>query len=122
MFARTRVTLMADDGEKFFGEGPYRLLKGADETGSLFQAAQLMEMSYSKAIRLLKRAEKAIGSPPLDRVSGGASGGGSRLTPQGRQWMERYEAYRDACAAENHRLFLQFFPEQHTPAEKAGML
>ena len=69
MFVQTKITFVADDGEKFFGEGPYRLLRGVEKTGSLHQAAQQMEMSYSKAIKILKRAEEIIGCPLTDRAS-----------------------------------------------------
>ena len=112
MHAQTKITLMADDGEKFFGEGPYRLLKGVEQTGSLHQAAQQMEMSYSKAIRIIKRAEEAIGFPLTNRAAGGISGGGSWLTEQGKEWAERYERYRNACVEANRRLFQEYFPEQ----------
>ena len=116
MHAQTKITLIADDGEKYFGEGPYRLLRGVERTGSLLQSAQQMEMSYSKAIRILKRAEEVIGFPLTDRAAGGVSGGGSRLTEQGKEWAERYERYRDACVEANRRLYLEFFPEQRQEA------
>ena len=112
MHAQTKITLMADDGEKFFGEGPYRLLKGVEHTGSLHQAAQQMEMSYSKAIKIIKRAEEVIGFPLTNRATGGVSGGGSWLTEQGKEWAERYERYRNACVEANRRLFRDYFPEQ----------
>ena len=112
MRTQTKITLIADDGEKFFGEGPWRLLKGVEETGSLHQAAQQMDMSYSKAIRILKRAEEVIGFPLTDRAAGGVSGGGSRLTEHGKEWLDRYERYRNACTEANRRLFPEFFPER----------
>lgn len=112
MHAQTKITLIADDGEKFFGAGPCQLLKGVEQTGSLYQAAMQMEMSYSKAIRILKRAEEVIGFPLTSRAVGGVSGGGSWLTAQGREWTERYERYRSACEEANRQLFLEFFPEQ----------
>lgn len=116
MYVQTKITFVADDGEKFFGEGPYRLLRGVEKTGSLHQAAQQMEMSYSKAIKILKRAEEIIGCPLTDRATGGVSGGGSQLTKAGREWMKRYEAYRNACVEANRRLYLDFFPEQRQEA------
>ena len=38
-----------DNEGKAFGEGPYRLLKLVEKTGSLHQAAMEMKMSYRKA-------------------------------------------------------------------------
>ena len=40
-----RVYLMDDENRKFFGEGPYRLLRAVEETGSLRAAAGTMDMA-----------------------------------------------------------------------------
>lgn len=112
MHAITKIILVDDNNEKFFGEGPYRLLTLIEETGSLRKAAQTMGMAYTKALRILNRAEEAIGSPLTERTVGGSAGGGSRLTQQGKEWTRKYEAYRNACAAANRRLYLEFFSEQ----------
>lgn len=61
MKPKIRVMLCDDIGERFFGEGPCRLLHRIEETGSLRAAAQAMGLSYSKALRMVKRAEKRIG-------------------------------------------------------------
>ena len=107
----TRIVLVDEAGEKFFGEGPYRLLLAVEETGSLRMAAQSMDMAYSKAMKILKRGEAALGFPLTNRTAGGVSGGGSRLTPQGKEWIARYAAYRNACMEANASLFRQFLPE-----------
>ena len=39
-----RVMLFDEDGERFFGEGPCRLLHAIEQTGSLRAAAQSMQM------------------------------------------------------------------------------
>lgn len=119
MEALTRIIFVDENREKFFGEGPYRLLRGVEETGSLRSAAQGMDMAYSKALKLVKHAEQVLGFPLTKRTTGGASGGGSCLTEQGKEWMARYEAYRDACVEANHRLYLEFFPQQRETAPAA---
>ena len=58
MKPKIHVMLCDDIGERFFGEGPCRLLHRIEETGSLRAAAQAMGLSYSKALRMVKRAEK----------------------------------------------------------------
>lgn len=112
MRVATKITFYDDEGQKFFGEGPCHLLRGIEETGSLRAAALSMEMAYSKAMRLLKNAEKALGFPLTMRTTGGSGGGGSVLTPEGKEWLTRYEAYRDACIQANRQLYLEFFPQQ----------
>lgn len=111
MRAVTKIQFTDDDGNKFFGEGPLRLLRCVERTGSLRAAAIEMEMAYSKAIRLLKQAEENLGFPLTTRSTGGRDGGGSVLTPEGKRWLRQYEAYRDACVRANQELYRRFFPE-----------
>ena len=112
MKAVTKITFLDDNGEKFFGEGPARLLRGIAECGSLRAAAMSMDMAYTKALKLIRNAENALGYPLIRRSTGGKDGGGSCLTEEGKEWLERYEAYRDACKESNSRLYLEFFPQQ----------
>lgn len=110
MNAVTKLIFLNDDGEKFFGEGPCRLLHGVEEQGSLRASAQCMGMAYSKALKLVKNAEAALGFPLTTRTAGGKDGGGSRLTPEGKAWLAKYEAYRDACNEASRELYHRFFP------------
>lgn len=105
-----RVVLCDENGERFFGEGPCRLLHQIEETGSLRAAAQAMGLSYSKALRIVKRAEKELGFALTCKTIGGRGGGGSTLTDEARDFLERYEAYRDACVQTDCELYPAFFP------------
>lgn len=109
MRAITRIIFLDDNDEKFFGEGPCRLLHAIEATGSLNAAAQSMGMAYTKALKLINNAEKALGFKLTVRAVGGKSGGGSKLTDEGKAWLERYEAYREACYRENGRLYDEYF-------------
>ena len=107
----TKIIFTDDNGIKFFGEGPFRLLRYVEKTGSLRAAAIEMEMAYSKASKLLKQAEENLGFPLTVRCAGGKDGGGSVLTPKGKRWLQQYEAYRDACIKANQSLYRQYFPK-----------
>lgn len=111
MRALTKITFLNDEGEKFFGEGPCRLLRMVEETGSLHSAAVAMGMAYTKAMKIMKNAEKSLGFALTTRAIGGKNGGGSQLTAEGRAWLERYEAYRDACVRANLSLYREYFPK-----------
>lgn len=115
MKAQTRITLLDEDGQKFFGEGPERLLCAIEKTGSLRAAAQDMGMAYTKALRILRNAEQSLGFALTHRSTGGKDGGGSILTDEGRAWVKRYQTYRDACAQSNARLFSALFPQEEQP-------
>lgn len=112
MKASTRITFFDDEGVKFFGEGPARLLHGVQQHGSLRAAALSMNMAYSKALRIIRQAEASLGFALIACTTGGRDGGGSVLTEEGKEWLTRYEAYRDACIQTNRALYSQFFPEQ----------
>ena len=73
-----------DHNGKAFGEGPYELLKRVEKTNSLHEAAHQMGMSYSKAWKLIQTMEKRLGFSLLDKKVGGLSGGGSQVTPKGK--------------------------------------
>ena len=81
--ARVKLTLCTDD--RFFGPGVCELLERIRETGSIQAAAARMEMSYTKAWKILKRAEETIGTSLITRVTGGKNGGSSTLTEAGEQ-------------------------------------
>lgn len=108
----TKIMFLDENGEKFFGEGPCRLLRLVEETGSLRCAAASMEMAYSKALKLIKQAEAALGYPLTQRSAGGRDGGGSTLTAEGKAFLGQYEAYRDACIASNLALYDRYFPKR----------
>jgi molybdate transport system regulatory protein len=99
---------LEEDG-KAFGEGPYRLLKGVEKTGSLHQAAIEMGMSYRKAWNTLNGCEKRLGFALLDRRTGGKAGGGSGLTTAAKAFVRQYELFRKEMAEVAEKTFLKFF-------------
>ena len=107
----TKIVITDENGIKFFGEGPLRLLRNVERTGSLRAAALEMEMAYSKASKLLKQAEVNLGFSLTMRSAGGKDGGGSVLTPEGKRWLRQYEAYRNACVEANQAIYRRFFPK-----------
>ena len=121
MKAVTKIVFTDDNGTKFFGEGPFRLLCCVEKTGSLRAAAMEMEMAYSKASKILKQAEANLGFSLTSRSTGGKDGGGSVLTPEGKQWLSRYKAYRDDCIRANQTLYRQHFPRIGCVIMASGM-
>jgi molybdenum cofactor cytidylyltransferase len=83
--------------EHFFGPGVAHFLLTVEEKGSMLAACQEMNMSYSKGWKMVKTVEDEMGFPFLIRQTGGSSGGSSRLTEEGREFIRRYQALqRDA--------------------------
>ena len=103
-----RVMLFDENGERFFGEGPCRLLHAIEQTGSLRAAAQSMQRAYTKALGLVRHAEQVLGFALTERKIGG----GSVLTDEAKEFLYRYEQYRDACKQAGKQLYPQFFPDE----------
>ena len=98
-----RVKLMLCTEERFFGPGICELLERIRGTGSIQAAAAQMEMSYTKAWRILNRAEEEIGTALITRVAGGRNGGSSTLTEAGEKAVRDFremEAKLNSCAEE----------------------
>lgn len=79
--------------EKFFGPGVVTLLEQVDQTHSLLKASKEMSLAYTKALKMIKTAEQNLGFAFLERTVGGASGGGSVLTPKARKMIRLYHQF-----------------------------
>ncbi|OFW52030.1 MAG: molybdenum-binding protein [Actinobacteria bacterium RBG_13_35_12] len=97
------------DGEKVFGDGPLDILHRVERTGSLRQAAEEINMSYSQAWNLIKDLEKRLGFKLLKRKVGGENGGGSQLTEQARDLMMKFEIFRDKAQENLNLLYKEIF-------------
>jgi molybdate transport system regulatory protein len=98
-----------DHSGKAFGEGPYELLKRVEKTNSLHEAAHQMGMSYSKAWKLIQTMEKRLGIFLLDKKIGGLSGGGSQVTPKGKDLMKRYERFEKEARMAIEKAYQKYF-------------
>lgn len=91
--ARVRIKQREDQGKEYFGRGVADLLHGVEEYRSLNLAAQHMGMAYSKAWRIVRQAEVALGLQLLYRMRKN----GSRLTDEGRTMLKAYEEAEQAA-------------------------
>ena len=96
---RACVKLTLCGREKFFGPGVCELLEGIRETRSIQAAAAKMDMSYSKAWKILKRAEEEMGTALINRVSGGKNGGSSTLTEAGEKAVREFRSMEGKLSA-----------------------
>jgi molybdate transport repressor ModE-like protein len=97
------------EGEKIFGQGPRDLLLKIESLGSINSAAKAMGMSYSKAIKLIASTEKAMGITLLERSIGGTEGGGSKLTSEARDLVDRYNRYEEASREAVEAIYQSIF-------------
>ena len=110
MTASTSVRIRMDD-VKVFGPGIAELLERIDRCESIRTATAEMKIAYSKAWTMLRSCEAALGYPLIQRKVGGAGGGGSTLTPEGRSLLERHRQWEADCKAYAKAHLADFFPE-----------
>ncbi len=109
MEPRTSSYLVDDEAGRFFGPGPAELLARVRELGSLSAAAKAMDMSYTKAMRLVRAVEQVLGYAVTTRVIGGERGGSSQLTREGKELLRRYDRWRDVVSASSTEHFAAAF-------------
>lgn len=101
--------LWLENDDKVFGPGPAQLLEHVAQSGSLRKAAAELDMSYSKAYWTLRAMEDRLGFALLTRTVGGASGGGSKLTPEALDLLTRYRALEAEAEMTLQELFAKHF-------------
>ena len=86
---RLKLSVIFESGARV-GPGKARLLESVRDTGSISAAARGMGMSYKRAWLLLDSINQAFHESAVEAATGGHGGGGARLTPFGRDLLERY--------------------------------
>ena len=102
-----RLTFLKD--EKTFGPGVARLMELVDEKGSMAEACREMGMAYSKAWKIVNRAEKDLGIELMAGERGGKNGGSMRLTEEGRDLLLRYRAMESELKSAAEDLYQKHF-------------
>ncbi len=99
--------------EIFFGPGVRTLLKLTKEYDSLNAACREMNLSYTKALKMIRGAEKNLGFKLLDRKIGGSGGGGSSLTSRCIEFLDKYEEYEKEVKNKATDVFDKYFNEYY---------
>jgi len=108
MRLHVKVALASEADEEFCGSGLLQLLEGIGRHGSIHQAAQDMDLSYVKALKILNRLERELEETLLVRHKGGASHGSTELTPFARRFMGDFAKMREEARRAADRAFKGF--------------
>lgn len=103
--------------EKNFGPGTVELMQLVRQYGSLAAACQKMNMAYSKAWKIVKRAEADLGFTLMQGVRGGEHGGSTILTAEGEEILSRYLAFTNEADQVLDQLFRKHFDVGETDDE-----
>lgn len=90
------------------GPGKVALLEEIGRSGSISAAGRAMKMSYRRAWQLVEDLNRSLGGPVVETATGGAGGGGARLTEAGRTLVQEYRAVEHAASqtADPHLMVL----------------
>jgi molybdate transport system regulatory protein len=97
------------DREVVLSDWRIELLEAIDRTGSLTRAAEQMRTPYRTAWQRLKETEERLGLRLVEARSGGAEGGSSVLTAEGRDLVRRYRQFSEGLAELVDRRFRDAF-------------
>ncbi len=88
-----KIWLSTDHGEGILGDGKWQILKAIEEYGSLMAATEALGLTYRRTWGNLKKIEKILGVPLLEKRRGGASGGSTQLTNEGRKLVNAFDKF-----------------------------
>ncbi len=104
------VKLIIGETQPSVGPGLVSLLEQIRESSSVMEAAEKMEVSYSKAWKIIRQAETNLGKKLVFRKSGGPGGGSAQVTPEGLDLIKAFRKTERQIAAFAAKKVLLNFP------------
>jgi molybdate transport system regulatory protein len=104
--ARSKIWLEDSEGNVVFGLGRIKILKAIKKHGSLNAASKALKMSYKAVWERINATEKRLGKKLLIKKSGGASGGGSELTPLAEMLIQKFAKITEYIEKETDEIFI----------------
>jgi len=88
-----KIWLETDQKKGVLGDGKWRLLTAIDETGCLNSAMKKLGLSYRKTWDNLVKIEETLGFKIVEKQRGGASGGNTVLTKEGKTIVDAFDKF-----------------------------
>ena len=95
MRAAIRLTFINNE-KKFMGPGTRELLGNIQSFSSIKAASNAMDMSYSKALHMLRTMEAELGFPVVLSERGGIDRGSTTLTQDGERVLRTFQEIETA--------------------------
>lgn len=103
----------------FFTSETARLLVLIAHSGSIQAACRQMQISYSKGLQLIKRAEQRLPFSILHTKTGGASGGSSTLTPEATDFLHKFTNMQEQLETYAMQLYKECFQKGDSNERKS---
>lgn len=97
------------DGEVVISRWRARLLEAIDQVGSISAAAEVLEVPYRRAWERIQEMEQGLGTKLIETEVGGSSGGGARLTEQGRALLNQFTRFANGFDKDVETRFRESF-------------
>ncbi|HPE85751.1 MAG: LysR family transcriptional regulator [Bacteroidia bacterium] len=88
-----KIWIETSDKKGIMGDGKWKILKAIDQQGSLMAATEALGITYRRTWGDLKKIEKMLGFPLLEKTRGGKEGGSTCLTPEGKQLVKAFDHF-----------------------------
>ncbi|MBI5217399.1 MAG: LysR family transcriptional regulator [Bacteroidia bacterium] len=106
-----KIWLESDTGNGILGDGKWLLLKAIAKEGSLTAATEALNLSYRKTWNNLKKIEKMLGFPILEKTRGGKDGGSTALTAEGKKLVRTFDKFHSDFDEKINKAFEKFLKE-----------
>ena len=102
---RSAQWIVDEDNNIIIGKGRAEILENIEKTGSINQAAKVMQMSYKAVWSKIKTTEKHMNTCIVhtDRKEG------SRLSEDGKELLEKYRLLKSRCMSADDKIFGSIF-------------
>lgn len=88
-----KIWLSTQDGKNLLGDGKWQILKAIEKHGSLKAATGALGLTYRRTWGDLQKIEVELGFRLLAKSRGGAEGGKSSLTPEGKLLVKAFDDF-----------------------------
>jgi len=106
-----KIWLETKDQLGILGDGKWILLKAIAETGSLKAAMEKLNLTYRKTWNNLQQIEQRLGFPILETTRGGADGGNTCLTEEGKRIVKAFDNFHNEFDVMINQAFDKFKKE-----------
>ena len=112
LYSRSKVWLQDAEGNVIFGAGRLRILKAIKRNGSIHAAAKELKIGYRAVWARIHATEERLGIKLLEKKIGGASGGGSELTPLAEFLIDQFTIIQKRIEKETDTMFQECLGER----------
>jgi molybdate transport system regulatory protein len=103
-----KIWLSTPNGKGVMGDGKWQILKAIEKHGSLRAATKALGLTYRRTWGDLKAIEEVFGFPLLDKSRGGADGGKTELTQEGKNLVNAFDAFHSKVDVMMDEAFREF--------------